>query len=159
MSETCAGSTAERGGSDETSIVDGVSASPGAGADEVRPPSCGLRGLAAFLGDLGAFVAFCSAALASRAACSSGDGTFSLMFSFRTPAAKLSISSPSASAWLRDSLDENALGTLGTGGAFLGLADRFGVALVDLRAPADGDRLAAVPGREVGCPVLPTDGD
>ena len=123
---------------------------------EVARSNCGLRGLAAFLGDFAAFPAFRSAAFFSRAAYSSGGGTFSLMLSLRTPAAKLSISSPFTPAGLRGSLDadRNAFGTCGTDDAFLGLADRFGVADLLLRGPADEDRLlAAFPGRGLGCMV------
>lgn len=76
-----------------------------------------------------------AAACFSRAACSSGEGITS--FIFRSPDVRFSTSSDGGT-W-SDSLDgRKAFGTLGTGGALRGLADRLGVAgreLFDFRRP------------------------
>lgn len=100
------------------------------------------RFLGDFAGDrgvLGPFEDRClrSSAGRSRAAYSSRDGTFSLMFSLRTPAVRLSTSvgfSPALAAGRgfsepspADNVERKADGTRGTGGTFLGLADRLGV--------------------------------
>jgi hypothetical protein len=82
-----------------------------------------------------------SAAVCSLASFSSGGGIFSLMFNLRTPAVKLSISSPLCreSATVAGAEDVGFGfaydgGIFGTGGAFLGLMDRFGV---DARDPLE----------------------
>lgn len=79
-----------------------------------------------------------SAAFFSRASFSAGEGTFNLMFNLRTPAVKLSISSAFCCGFTTTSGVEDVgsvavyeNGTLGTGGAFFGLVDRFGVEVRD----------------------------
>lgn len=117
------------------------------------------------IGVLDTLLEVCRSRSLSRAACSSGDGTFSLMLSFRTPAVRLSKSSCGVSGVpLDNERDSTGVitasspadklvytdGTRGTGGAVLGLEARLGVAdreLPGLRVlAADAERTVLSPG-------------